>query len=159
MAERTRGYAHRIDVVAPVELVWRSLTDPELLVVWCGPGARVSAREGGSYSVRINGELEREAHIDVFNPARRLRLIYMPPPGLPATEAVLIDDFIIDIERDSVSVRLMGSGFPDDEDWDAYYARARAAWGLALAKLKVCTEQLASGKRTVGPGAKPPRPG
>ncbi len=150
MAERTRGYAHRVNVSAPVELVWRALVEPELLNTWCGPGARVSARTGGSYYVRINDELEREAHIDVFNPARRLRLIYMPPYGLPETEAVMVDDFILDIEQGEVALRLMGSGFPQDESWDRYYQRARGAWGLALARLKVCTEQLASGKRQLG---------
>lgn len=150
MAERTRGYAHRVDISAPLELVWRGLVDPEMLAAWCGPGARVSARAGGSYNVRINDELEREAHIDVFDPGRRLRLIYLPPRGLPATEAVMVDDFILGLEQDSVAVRLMGSGFPQDESWDPYYARARAAWGLALAKLKVCSEQLASGKRALG---------
>jgi uncharacterized protein YndB with AHSA1/START domain len=158
MAERTRGYAHRIDVEAPVELVWRGLVDPELLAFWCGPGARVSAREGGSYVIAINGEIEREAHIDVFDPGRRLRLVYLPPHGLPDTEAVMIDDFILGAEQRSVALRLMGSGFPQDESWDDYYVRVRAAWGLALARLKVCSEQLASGKRQVKPESPPPAP-
>jgi uncharacterized protein YndB with AHSA1/START domain len=148
VAERTRGYAHRIDIAAPVGLVWRGLVDPELLSSWCAPGARISAREGGSYNVRVAAQLEREAHIDVFDPERRLRLIYLPPRGLPETEAVMVDDFILSVEGDSVVLRLMGSGFPEDEGWDAYYARVRASWGTALARLKVLCEQLASGKRT-----------
>ena len=150
MAERTRGYAHRVNVNAPAELVWRGLVEPELLSSWCGPGARVSARAGGSYLVRINGDIEREAHIDIFDYGRRLRLIYMPPPGLPESEAVLVDDFILDIEQGVAVLRLMGSGFPQEEDWDLYYQRVRGAWALALARLKVCTEQLASGKRQLG---------
>jgi len=44
VAERTRGYAHRVNINAPVELIWRGLTEAELLGVWCGPGPRVSAR-------------------------------------------------------------------------------------------------------------------
>ena len=150
MAERTRGYAHRINVNVPAELVWRGLVEPELLNSWCGPGARVSARAGGSYLVSINGDIEREAHIDIFDYGRRLRLIYMPPPGLPESEAVLVDDFILDIEQGVAVLRLMGSGFPQEEDWDLYYQRVRGAWALALARLKVCTEQLASGKRQLG---------
>lgn len=150
MAERTRGYAHRVNVNAPAELVWRGLVEPELLNSWCGPGARVSARAGGSYLVRINGDIEREAHIDIFDYGRRLRLIYMPPPGLPESEAVLVDDFILDIEQGVAVLRLMGSGFPQEEDWDLYYQRVRGAWALALARLKVGTEQLAGGKRQLG---------
>ena len=96
VVERTRGYVHRININAPLELVWRALIDPELLALWSGPGARVTARSGGSYYLRLNGDLEREALIDVFDPGRRLRLIYMPPRGLPESEAVMIDDFILD---------------------------------------------------------------
>jgi uncharacterized protein YndB with AHSA1/START domain len=146
MAERTRGYAHRIDITAPRELLWRGLTDPELVALWCGPGARVSARAGGSYYMRLNGEVEREALIDVFDPGRRLRLIYMPPRELPESEAVMIDDFILDTEQGVAVLRLLGSGFPPDELWDPLYVRLRAGWGLALARLKVCAEQLAAGK-------------
>jgi uncharacterized protein YndB with AHSA1/START domain len=146
VAERTRGYAHRININAPLELLWRGLIDPKLLAVWCGPGARVTARAGGSFYVRLNGELEREALIDVFDPGRRLRLIYMPPRGLPESEAVMIDDFILDTEQGVAVLRLLGSGFPPDEVWDPFYVRLRAGWGLALARLKVCIEQLASGK-------------
>ncbi|HEV7431716.1 MAG TPA: SRPBCC domain-containing protein [Steroidobacteraceae bacterium] len=146
MAERTRGYAHRVNVNAPAELVWRGLIDPELLAAWCGPGARVTARSGGSYFIRLNGEIEREAHIDVFDPGRRLRLIYLPPRGLPESEAVTIDDFILDTEQGVAVLRLLGSGFPPDELWDPHYVQLRAGWALALARLKVCAEQLASGK-------------
>jgi uncharacterized protein YndB with AHSA1/START domain len=146
MAERSRGYVHRVDVRAPLDLLWRALIDPQLLSVWCGPAARVSARAGGSYQLRLNGELEREALIDVFEPARRLRLIYLAPPGLPASDNVVIDDFLLDLEQGIAVVRLLGSGFPPNEDWDGYYVRLRAAWGLALARLKVYAEQLASGK-------------
>jgi uncharacterized protein YndB with AHSA1/START domain len=156
VVERTRGYAHRININAPLELVWRALIDPELLALWCGPGARVTARSGGSYYLRLNGDLEREALIDVFDPGRRLRLIYMPPRGLPESEAVMIDDFILDTEQGVAVIRLLGSGFPQDEAWEPFYVRLRAGWALALARLKVCVEQLASGKgpaKVQAPGA------
>ncbi len=146
MAERTRGYAHRVNVNAPVEMIWRVLTEVEFLAVWCGPGARVSARANGGFFIRLNGELEREAHIDVFEPKRRLRLIYLTPPELQDSEAVIIDDFILDTEQGVGVVRLLGSGFPPEEAWDPLFQRLRAGWGLALARLKVCAEQLAAGK-------------
>ena len=47
MAERTRGYAHRIEINAPLEMVWRGLIDPLKLRLWFGPEARVTPREGG----------------------------------------------------------------------------------------------------------------
>jgi uncharacterized protein YndB with AHSA1/START domain len=143
MPERSRGYAHRIDVLAPVALLWRGLVDPELLALWYGPGARVDARSGGSYLVRADRDLLREAHIDVFEMERRLRLIYMPPRNLPFSEAVMVDDFILSSEGDTAVLRLLGSGFPVDEAWDSYYQRLRNGWAQALARLKVCIEQRA----------------
>ena len=143
MAERTRGYAHRIDVRAPVALLWRGLIEPELLALWYAPGARVDARTGGSYLLRADRDLEREAHIDVFEVERRLRLIYMPPRKLPPSEAVMVDDFILNTEGEMAVLRLLGSGFPVDESWDAYYQRLRGGWSQALARLKVCIEQRA----------------
>jgi uncharacterized protein YndB with AHSA1/START domain len=141
MAERTRGYAHRVDVAAPMDLLWRGLVAPELLSVWYGKGARVDPRRGGRYCVRSDRDLAREAHIDVFEPGRRLRLIYMPPPDLPPCDAVVVDDFILDLEPGNSVLRLLGSGFPQDEAWDLHYNRLRSGWALALARLKVCIEQ------------------
>ena len=146
MADRTRGYANRIDVRAPVLLLWRGLIEPELLSQWYGPGARVDAKTGGSYVVRADRDLQREAHIDVFEVGRRLRLIYMAPRELPPTDAVMVDDFILDTERDAAVLRLLGSGIPADEAWNDYYLRLRGGWGQALARLKVCIEKLARGE-------------
>jgi hypothetical protein len=63
------------------------------------PNARIDAREGGSYWTRLDANLVREAHIDVFKPPRRLRLIYMPLPNLPDNGSVLVDDFLIDTDQ------------------------------------------------------------
>jgi uncharacterized protein YndB with AHSA1/START domain len=141
VAERTRGYAHRIDVNAPSAMVWNALVDPKMVSLWYGPGARITAKAGGGYAVRIDRNIEREAHIDVFEAGRRLRLIYMPPAGLPADDAVIVDDFILDTEEGIAVLRLLGSGFPMDENWDTYYQRLRAHWGLALARLKIAVER------------------
>ncbi len=143
MADRSRGYAHRIDVRAPVELLWRGLIEPQLLAQWYAPGARIDAKLGGSYVVRVDRDLEREAHIDVFEVGRRLRLIYMPPRELPPSHAVMIDDFILNTEGEAAVLRLLGSGFPMEDAWDTYYQRLRGGWGQALARLKVCIERLA----------------
>ena len=87
MAQRTRGYAHRVDLHAGIDDVWRSLIEPERLARWYAPQTRVDAREGGSYWMRVDASLTREAHIDVYLPPRRLRLIYMPLPDLPAEDS------------------------------------------------------------------------
>jgi uncharacterized protein YndB with AHSA1/START domain len=155
MAELTRGYAHRIDVNAPLEMLWRGLIDPLKLRLWYGPDARVTAREGGGYFVRAASDLDREAHIDVFDPGRRLRLIYMTPPALRGEDAVLVDDFVLTREGQLAVLHVLGSGFPVEESWDIYYNRLRTGWPRALARLKVLTERESRELMKAGqPGAK-----
>jgi uncharacterized protein YndB with AHSA1/START domain len=143
MAARTLGYAHRIDLLAPRELVWRGLTEPALLALWYARDARVTARAGGGYWIRADADLVREAHIDVFDPGRRLRLIYMPQAELPPTDSVIVDDFLLDADGESTTVRLLGSGFPEGDDWERYYLRLRQGWPRVLARLKIALERLA----------------
>jgi hypothetical protein len=149
MADGTRGYAHRIDIVADIELVWRALIEPVSLEQWYSPDARVDARENGVYNAR-HGELEREARIDVFLPPRRLRLIYMPLPGLPDGGAVMVEDFLLDRDPNAARqlgvgavtvLRLMGSGVPEGPDWHPTYMALRRGWERALPRLKVLLEK------------------
>jgi uncharacterized protein YndB with AHSA1/START domain len=144
MAARTRGYAHRLDVQAPRKIVWRSLIEPALLAQWYGPDARITPRAGGRYSIRADEDLVREAHIDVCDPGRRLRLIYMPAPELPATDSVIVDDFLLDDDGVGTTLRLLGSGFPDTGEWEHFYRRMRGGWPRALGRLKLMVEQLSS---------------
>jgi uncharacterized protein YndB with AHSA1/START domain len=145
MTGRTRGYAHRIDVAAAVPAVWNALTDSRFLALWCSPRAEISARPGGAFRANVDRITETEAHIDIFEPHRRLRLIHLPSSGIPTTQATLVDDFILDEAPGGATLRLLGSGFPSEEDWDAIYLRRRTGWQHALARLKVVVEREAAG--------------
>jgi uncharacterized protein YndB with AHSA1/START domain len=147
MAQHTRGYAHRVDIRADIGEVWRSLIDPARLMRWYAPQARVDAREGGSYWVRLDADLAREAHIDVYQPPRRLRLIYMPSPELPGDDSVIIDDFLLHAEPPAdgkdgalTIMRLLGSGIPEGQEWNAMYLRLRNGWERGLLRLKASLE-------------------
>lgn len=96
MSEKVRGYAHRVDVLSDAGRVWRALVDPVTLARWCSPNAQIRGQAGGVFRASVDRVTELEAHIDVFEPTRRLRLIYMATPSLPATDSVIIDDFILE---------------------------------------------------------------
>jgi len=64
--------------------VWRALTEAEHLARWCSPGAQIRPQQGGLFRASVDRVTELEAHIDVFEPARRLRLIYLPTKALSA---------------------------------------------------------------------------
>jgi uncharacterized protein YndB with AHSA1/START domain len=141
MADRTRGYAHRVDIAANGERVWRALTDPECLTRWCAPDARIRPYAGGSFRASVDRVTELEAHIDVFEPGRRLRLIFLPSATLPATDTAIVTDFILEALPACTIVRVLGSGIPAGEEWDTQYKRLRTGWERAMARLKVFTEK------------------
>jgi uncharacterized protein YndB with AHSA1/START domain len=141
--ERSRGYAHRVDIVAKPAQVWEALTDAKLVSQWHGPGARVKPRTGGSYVLYPEAGMEREAHIDVFEPPRRIRLIYMHPPKMPPYDGAIVDDFLLEPDPEGTVVRLLGSGVPDGKLWDPYFVKLRTSSERALARLKVLVERRA----------------
>ncbi|HWX25882.1 MAG TPA: SRPBCC domain-containing protein [Steroidobacteraceae bacterium] len=147
----TRGYAHLVEVEVPVGRVWRALTDPGLIRIWSGQEAQIDARKGGSYRLGNLNEGGREAHIDIFDVNRRLRLIYLKSSDWPAGDSAVVDDFILDVRKGegTTSLRLLGSGVPEAPAWDRSYLRIRMGWERLMARIKVTLESP--------PGAKSPR--
>jgi uncharacterized protein YndB with AHSA1/START domain len=141
MSDKARGYAHRIDIAAGAQHVWRALTHSEQLRLWCSPEAEISARPGGLFRASVDRVTEFEAHIDVCEPQRRLKLIYLPTPGVPPADRAMSDGFILDAVAEGTIVRLLGSGFPASDAWETQFLRLRTGWSQALARLKVLVEQ------------------
>jgi uncharacterized protein YndB with AHSA1/START domain len=144
MKDKTRGYAHRIDLTADLKTVWRALTEPAQLTAWCSPKAEIRPRAGGLFRACVDRVTELEAHIDVYEPERRLRLIYLPSAALPPADSALIDDFILEPARAGGTIlRLLGSGVPGAPEWDAQYLRLRTGWQAAMTRLKALIEGAA----------------
>lgn len=141
MRDRARGYAHRIDIAADASQVWRALTEAEYLARWCSPGAQIRPQKGGLFRASVDRVTELEAQIDVFEPSRRLRLIYLPSSMLPPTNDPIVDDFILDAQGPGTILRLLGSGVPPIEEWNTQYQRLKLGWQQAMARLKVFTEK------------------
>lgn len=159
----TRGYAHLVEVAVPVARVWRALTDPALVRIWSGQEAEIDPREGGLYRVGKRNGGGREAHIDVFDVNRRLRLIYLNGPGTPASESAVVDDFLLDVRKGEglTSLRLLGSGIPESSTWDSSYVKMRMGWERFMARIKVTLESPPKPKpvKAPEPPKDPPLPG
>ena len=140
MALKTRGYANRVDVAAAPDKVWATLCGPTLLPLWIGADARIRPQKGGHWSATIAPGLAREAVIDLFEPPRRLRLIYLSPPQLPVFDGVVVDDYLLEADGAGTIVRLLCSGMPDLGEWTAYYSKVRMLAERSMARLKVLCE-------------------
>ncbi len=138
----TRGYAHLVEIDVPVARVWRALTDPGLIRIWSGLEAEIDPRQGGVYRVGKRHEDSREAHIDIFDVNRRLRLIYLSGSNWPPGDSAVVDDFLLDVRKGdgTTSLRLLGSGVPESAAWDKSYVRIRLGWERLLARIKVTLE-------------------
>jgi uncharacterized protein YndB with AHSA1/START domain len=135
-----------VDIAAQPAEVWRALTESEHLARWCSPGAQIRAQKGGLFRASVDRVTEMEAHIDIFEPSRRLRLIYLPAQGLPPAEDPLVDDFILDAKEPGTILRLLGSGIPPTQEWNRHYQRLRLGWQQAMTRLKVFTEKQVRSK-------------
>ncbi len=93
------------------------------------------------FQAQFDPQLTIDAHVDVFIPEQRLRLILLPPSGRPRFDGVEVDDFVFEHADATTRLRLMSSGLPRDAAWDDYYARKRLHWQRALARLKVFVEK------------------
>ena len=158
----TRGYAHLVEVDVPVARVWRALTDPGLIRIWSGQEAEIDPRKGGLYRLGKRNEDSREAHIDIFDVNRRLRLIYMSGTHWPPGDSAVVDDFLLDVRKGegTTSLRLLGSGVPEAAAWDKSYLRIRMGWERFLARIKVTLESPPVPKKPKAvPVKDPPLPG
>jgi uncharacterized protein YndB with AHSA1/START domain len=146
MSGAYRSFAHRVDIGAPVQRVWRAFTDGSVLERWTVPGATVAPREKGRMHVMFRGS-EHDAAIDVMVTPQRLRLILMPVKGMPpsgkdSAEAAIVEDFLFErVSPTATAVRLLSSGVPSAMPWVTYYLHKRRHWELALARLKVFLEK------------------
>jgi uncharacterized protein YndB with AHSA1/START domain len=157
----TRGYAHLVEIDVPVARVWRALTDPALIRIWSGHEAEIDARKGGLYRIGERQAGGREAHIDIFDVNRRLRLIYLGDPAFPSSDSAVVDDFLLDVRKGegTASLRVLGSGVSDSKEWDKAYARMRMSWERYLARIKVALESPPAPKKPPPPPKDPPLPG
>ncbi len=157
----TRGYAHLVEINLPVSRVWRALTDPALMRVWSGQEAEIDARKGGLYRIGRRHAGGREAHIDIFDVDRRLRLIYLNGPDEPPSDSAVVDDFLLDMRKGerTTSLRVLGSGVPEAATWDKSYVRMRITWERFLARIKATLEAPPPPQKPPPPPKDPPLPG
>ena len=144
----TRTIETEIKVDAPVEAVWKALTDAEELTRWFPLEARVTPGPGGSVWANYGGSFQGEARIEIWEPNRHLRLVE-PLPSSPdagpedkastethnsnsnQTAAVplqLATDYYLEGDGGRTILRLVHSGFEANAVWDNLFEATRLGW-------------------------------
>ncbi|MBM3320924.1 MAG: SRPBCC domain-containing protein [Candidatus Eisenbacteria bacterium] len=133
MAERssaTRSHEHTIEIRTPVRFVWRALTDPKMLTRWFVEEAEIEPRKDGRFWVSWGAEGDGEARIDVWEPHKRLRLVYLPFEGAPPMPegGAVVEEFTLEDRGDSTVLRLVHSGIPASPEWDGFFKGTDVGW-------------------------------
>ena len=113
-----RRYEITIDIAAPIERVWKAISDGEELMRWFPPEARSTPGPGGSIYYSWGPEFSSDCKIQVWEPPHHLRVDWIehPPKADPvalAKEAPirLAVDYELTGRGGSTTLRLVHSGF------------------------------------------------
>jgi uncharacterized protein YndB with AHSA1/START domain len=141
MAEKTRAYAARVDIEAPLERVWAALTTSPAMERWMGSGSRINFQVGGLIAGSLDRKRSFSAHIDILTVPRRVRMVHLHPEDVPAFEGAVVDDLLVEFRDGRTIVRVLGSGFPRTDEHGAFYMQRQMGWRQSLARLKVYLEK------------------
>jgi uncharacterized protein YndB with AHSA1/START domain len=125
-------YETTMDLNAPVQEVFRHLTDPAAMVRWMGQHANLNPAPGGAFEVDINGVPVRGRYLEV-DPPRRVVVSWgvAGSTGLPpgATEV----EFTLTPTAAGTRLRLVHRNLPPDQA-----ARHGTGWQHFLGRLSQC---------------------
>jgi uncharacterized protein YndB with AHSA1/START domain len=140
--EQPRSIERELEINAPVEAVWKALTDAEELTRWFPLEARVTPGAGGSMWMSWRNEYQHETPIEIWEPNKRLRLIYCEATPADAPEGTfripfrVTLDYYLEGRGGKTVLRLVHSGFGRDAIWDAQYDGTCTGWDFMLGGLK-----------------------
>jgi uncharacterized protein YndB with AHSA1/START domain len=129
----TRHHEHEIIIDAPIEAVWKAITDAEELTRWFVEAAKVDQRVGGHYWVSWGGEEQGESVVQVWEPNKRFKVALLPfKPGMcgpgDTQGEPIVEEYTLESRGGKTVLRLVNSGIPASADWDGFYNGTEFGW-------------------------------
>lgn len=141
-----------IEVKAPVDEVWRALTEADRLSRWFTTHAEVhDPGVGGRIVLSWGPDFTGTTRIDIWEPLRHLRTVDdrsqrqvsevsaelgRDAAAQPTAHTPLTVDFYLESRGETTTLRIVHSGFGDSEEWDREYDAIFRGWGLFLLTLR-----------------------
>ena len=127
-----------VDVPVTPEEAWEAIATGPGITAWFMP-AEVEGRVGGSVLHRHEADMETRGEITAYEPPRRFA--YEEAGWMPDDEHaghVTATEFLVEARSGGTCVvRLVMSGFGDDEAWDKAIESFTAGWNQALRSLRL----------------------
>lgn len=128
----TRVAPGEIEIDAPVERVWRALTEARELERWFPLEAEVEPGPEGRIWMSWGNELGAWSPVEVWEAPRHLRVVW----ASSGDEPVQITDYHLEGEDGRTRLRVVTSGFPADASWDDMVEGTRLGWVFELHQLR-----------------------
>lgn len=126
--KKGRSYEKRFEVAAPVEAVWKAITEGEELTRWFCQEARCETGVNGLQEIDWGGGAKATHVITIWAPGRHLRSEAVKPErSHPADEPYAIDWFL-EHEGGITKIRMVASGFGEGPEWDHEYDGTYHGW-------------------------------
>jgi uncharacterized protein YndB with AHSA1/START domain len=121
-----------IEIAAPVEEVWKALTDPKELVNWFPLEARVTPGVGGKVFLSWGPDCEGEAEIVAWEPGKKFA----------SKESMALVEWTLEARGGKTLLRIVQSAFLGNEDWEnEWFESTSYGWGFMLASLRWALER------------------
>jgi|SRR5271166_2817125 len=120
-----------ITINAPVETVWKALTDANELTKWFPLSARVTPGKGGKIFLSWGPSCEGEADIIAWEPNKKFA----------CKEPLAVIEWTLESRGGKTVVRLVQSGFASGVDWEnEWFESTDYGWGFMLLSLRWALE-------------------
>lgn len=144
-ASAKRSIEVELNIPAPVDAVWRALTDARELTRWFPMQAEVTPGQGGKVTM-IWDEIRTDSRIDAWEPNRHLRTVGWAPETpaeftageKPITDLnALVLDYYLEAHGGTTVLRLVHSGFASGSSWDEeFFGGVNRGWAFELRALR-----------------------
>jgi uncharacterized protein YndB with AHSA1/START domain len=104
-------------IEAPIDVVWRAVTEPDQIKQWFSSEADLDGRPGGSGRLRFKSGETYFLQVEAFEPPHRFAYRWLHEQGTRARPGnSMLVEFTLRAENEGTRLRVVESGF-DHVDW------------------------------------------
>jgi len=138
----------RVEIDAPVDEVWKALTEAGEIARWFAPHMTVAPGAGGSVVADWGAGIVWKNAIEVWEPNKHLRLVetrdhFISPEATQGKmePCRLLQDYYLEGAGGKTVLRMVHSGFGTSENWIQEYEGTRDGWSVCFSRLKMLLER------------------
>ena len=140
----TFSVSRTINIQAPREKVWRTVTEPELISQWFGQITLSGSGAGAAGTIGWPGERQVPIRVDTFDPPAEVSYRWCneedPLPETVDQQHSTVFTFTLDETPDGTQLTVVETGFEHTSDPTAMMADHRGGWDGELDKLVALLE-------------------